>query len=54
MNVMTSGGDNMKGTIYGNGLPRGTQVKKTWGQLTYVIAWCNNAKDQTSKSKTVT
>ena len=25
----------MKGTIYGNGLPRGTQVKKGWEPLLY-------------------
>ena len=28
---------NMKGTIYGNRLPRGTQVKKGWGPLTYIL-----------------
>jgi len=30
---MTSGGGNMKGTIYGNRLPRGMQVKKIWEPL---------------------
>jgi hypothetical protein len=30
---MTCGGANMKDTIYGNRLPRGTQVKKGWEPL---------------------
>jgi hypothetical protein len=34
---MTSGGANMKGTIYGNWLSRGTQVKKGLG--TAAVHW---------------
>jgi len=33
LNVMKSGGANIKGTIYGNRLPRGTQVEKGWDPL---------------------
>jgi len=29
---MTNGGANMKGAIYGNRLPKGTQVKKNFGK----------------------
>jgi len=30
---MTGGGANMKGTVYGNRLPRGMEVKEGWDPL---------------------
>jgi len=41
MNFLTGGGTNMKGTIYGNRLQRGTQVKKGG---THVKKWCTQVK----------